>query len=317
MAKYIFKRILMMIPVLFGVLLLVFTMLSFAKGDPAQYLAGADATEEAVQQLRDKWGLDDPYFVRLWNYIKQLVIHFDLGTSYRTGLSVSSEIISRFWVTLSLALSSVALSLIIGVALGVLSATHQGTALDSAAIGVSLVGASVPDFLVALLCSLLFALKLQWLPASGWGELKFFILPVATFAVSRASTLARQTRSAMLEVIRQDYIVTAKAKGVTPFKVVFKHALRNALVPIVTQAGLILGGAIGGAVVAETIFSIPGLGTYILTAVKSRDYPVVQGGVLFTAFGFGIIMLLVDVLYAFIDPRVGARYKKPAKEKNS
>lgn len=309
MLKYIIKRVLMMIPVLLGVTILIFTMLYFADGDPARTLAGADASEEEVQKLRDKWGLNDSYLVRLGNYIKQVVVDQDLGTSYRTGKEVSEEILQRFNVTFSLALISIAFSVLFGVVMGVISAVHQNTWIDSTAVFAALLGASMPGFVLALLLSLLFALKLGWVPPSGWGEPIHLVLPVISFGISHAAALARQTRSSMLEVIRQDYIVTAKAKGLSRFKVIYVHALRNALIPIVTQMGMMLGNSIGGVVVAETIFSIPGLGTYIVQSINARDYPAVQGGILLIAFGFGVIMLLVDVVYAFIDPRIGARYQ--------
>ncbi len=310
MLKYIGKRILMMIPVLVGVIVLIFTLMYFAKGDAASALAGADATAEEIQQIRARLGLDDGYFVRLGNYFKQLLLEGNLGYSYRTGASVSSEVIERFSVSFELAVFSVAFSIIFGTIMGIVAAVKQNTWIDNTAMLLALIGASMPGFLLGLLLSLVFALKLHWLPSGGWGGWEYMVLPVLAFGVSHAGTMARLTRSSMLEVVRQDYIVTAKAKGVSPFKITFVHALRNALIPITTQAGQMLGITIGGVVVAETIFSVPGIGTYIMTAINSRDYPAVQGGILFIALVFGIILLVVDILYAFIDPRIGAQYRK-------
>ncbi len=313
MGKYILKRILMMIPVLLGVTLLIFTLLYFAEGDPARNLLGADATEEEVQELRDEWGLDDPFLVRYGRYLKQLIIDHDLGTSYVTKQEISSEIFSRFQVTVVVALESVFLALIFGTILGVIAAVRQNTWLDNTSMVLALIGASMPGFWVGLVLSILFALTLHWLPASGWGTFQQTILPSVSLALASAGTLARQTRSSMLEVIRQDYIVTAKAKGISRFKVIYVHALRNALIPIVTSAGMQLSWLIGGTVVTETVFSVPGLGMYMVTAINQRDYPVIQGSVLYMAFAFSIVMLLVDILYAFIDPRIRAKYKSGKK----
>lgn len=315
MVKYILKRILMMVPVLVGVIILIFTLMYFAKGDAASALAGADATQEEIQQIREQMGLDDGYFVRLGNYFKQLVVHGNLGYSYRTGASVSAEVVDRFKVSFELALFSVAFSILFGTVMGIVAAVRQSTWIDNLAMLLALVGASMPGFLLGLLLSLIFALKLHWLPSGGWGGIQYMVLPVLAFGVSHAGTMARLTRSSMLEVVRQDYIVTAKAKGVGPFKITFVHAFRNALIPIVTQAGQMLGLTIGGVVVAETIFSVPGIGTYIMTAINSRDFPAVQGGILFIAMVFGIILLVVDILYAFIDPRIGAQYQRRGKKK--
>lgn len=320
MIKYIAKRILMMIPVLIGVTILVFTMLYFANGDPVELIAGSEATQEDMEYIRESLGLNDSYFVRLGRYFKEVLIDHDLGTSYRTGLSVSHDITTRAVTTMSLAVIGMAVAMLVGIPLGIFSATHQGKIGDSIAVSISLIGASCPDFLVAILLSLLFALHWRLLPASGWGKPINYVLPVLSFALSHAAVLARQTRSAMLEVIRQDYIISAKAKGVSKQKLIYHHALRNAMIPIVTQVGIMLGGSVGGAVVAETIFGIPGIGTYVKMAINSRDYPVVQGSVLFTAVSFSIIMLLVDIVYAMIDPRIRAQYasgrKKKSGEKN-
>ncbi|MBD5084665.1 MAG: ABC transporter permease [Clostridiales bacterium] len=315
MLKYCLRRILMMIPVLISVVIVIFTLLYFAKGDPVELILGAEATPDQIQETREELGLNDSYIVRLGRYFKQLLVDHNLGNSYRTGRSVSSDLVSKFWVTMSVAFGSIIFAIVFGLLMGVLAATHQDTIWDTLSVSLALIGSSMPGFLVALLLSLLFALKLGWLEASGWGGFKYMILPIVSYGISHATTIARQTRSSMLEVIRQDYIVTARAKGVSNFKVIYVHALRNALIPIITQIGMMFATAVGGAVVTETIFSIPGIGTYMLTAIKSRDYPVVQGGMLLVAFGFGIVMLLVDIVYAFVDPRIGSKYKTGKKKK--
>lgn len=299
-----------MIPVLLGVSLLVFTLLFFAKGDPARAKLGGDATEEEVWELREEWGLNDSFVVRYVKYMKKVVCEFDLGTSYSTGKSVSEEILSRFSYTLQLALISVALALFFGILMGIIAAVKQFSAIDHISMIAALIGSSMPAFWVGLMMSLLFSLKLKWLPASGWGTWKQMVMPCVAAAIGHAGGVARQTRSSMLEVIRQDYIVTAKAKGVGYLKVIFVHAFRNALLPIITAAGNILGGSLGGAVIIETVFSIPGLGMYMVDAISRRDYPAIQGSTLFLAVMFSIVMLIVDILYAFADPRIKARYKR-------
>lgn len=309
MTKYIGKRILMMVPVLLGVTLLIFTLLYFADGDPARNLLGADATEEEVQELRDEWGLDDPYLVRYGNYMKQLLVDHSLGTSYVNKKEVSGEIIDRFQVSFAVAVESTILAVVFGTVMGVIAAVHQNTWVDNVSMVAALIGASMPGFWIGLVLSIVFALNLGWLPSGGWGTFRESLLPCISLAIGAAGGLARQTRSSMLEVIRQDYIVTAKAKGVSRFKVIYVHALRNALIPVVTAAGATLSWLMGGVVVTETVFSIPGLGMYMVSAINQRDYPVIQGSVLYIALTFSVVMLAVDILYAYIDPRIKARYK--------
>lgn len=308
MLKYFLKRVLWLIPVLLGVILVIFTLLFFTRGDPAVVALGADATEEELFEWRESFGLNDSYFERLGDYLKQLLIHHNLGTSYKTGLSVSRDIWIRFKVTAQLAVLSLIFEILFGVGMGVLAATHQNTPLDRGAMIVALVGNSIPSFAVALLLSLVFALWLRWLPPSGWGSIKYMILPVVSNMIAGSGNLARQSRSSMLEVIRADYVTTARAKGLSNAKVVFKHELKSALVPVITIAGTSFGRSLGGTVVMESVFSIPGLGQYMISAISVRDYPVVQGSVLFLAFAFSIVMLLVDIVYALVDPRIKVRF---------
>lgn len=315
MLRYIVKRIIWMIPVLLGVIIIIFTLLYFTRGDPAAVFAGQDPTPQEMYEWREQYGLNDPYFVRLGNYFKDLLINHDLGRSYQTGLSVSTEIWHRFKVTVLLTSLGIFFEIIFGVGMGILAATHQNTPLDRIAMTIALVGASVPGFAVALIFSLIFALKLGWFPANGWGEAKFLVLPVLSNVIAGSSGFARQTRSSMLEVIRSDYVTTARAKGISSAKVVFKHELKSALIPIITIVGQNFGRNLGGTVVMEQVFSIPGLGTYMVQAINARNYPVVQGSVLFLSLAFSIVMLVVDILYALVDPRIRARFSAGRKKR--
>lgn len=308
MLRYIGKRILWMIPVLLGVILIIFTLLYFTRGDPAAVFAGSDPTPAEMEAWREARGLNDSYFVRLGRYLKELIVDHNLGNSYQTGLSVSGEIWARFKVTAQLAAVCVVFEILFGIGVGVLASTHQNLPLDRISMSAALIGASVPGFAVALIFSLIFALKLGWVPANGWGGLKYMILPVLSNVIAGSSGFARQTRSSMLEVIRSDYVTTAKAKGISSAKVVFKHELKAALIPIITIVGQNFGRALGGTVVMEQVFSIPGLGTYMVQAINARNYPVVQGSVLFLSLAFSIVMLFVDILYALVDPRIRGRF---------
>ena len=309
MLKFILKRILMMIPVILGVTLLVFTMNAISPGDPAQILAGDSATEEAVEQLREELGLNKPFVVRFFDYVKNLALHGDLGMSYKTKRSVSIEIFDRLPTTIGLALVSMALGTIIAIPIGVISAIRQNTYLDNTLMVTALIGVSMPTFWQALMMIILFAVNLRWLPSFGFETWKHWVLPVVTIGTGAAGALARITRSSMLEVIRQDYIRTARAKGQTESKVIVRHALKNSMIPIITAAAIQLGYLMGGTVLAETVFSIPGIGMFMLQSIKSRDYPAVQGGVVVLAIIFCIMNLIVDIVYTFVDPRLKTMYQ--------
>lgn len=310
MAKYILKRLLLLIPVVLGVALLIFIIMSFTPGDPAVIILGENATVEQVAALREKLGLDLPLLVRFYNYVKGIVLNFDFGTSYINGRAVKEEILQRFGYTLKIASFSMVFSLGIGIPLGIIAALNRNTWKDNASMTVALLGISMPTFWFGLMLSIVFALKLRWLPPSGVGSLKNYIMPCLSVAMTGIAQMARQTRSSMLEVIRADYITTARAKGQTERVITFRHALRNALIPVVTQAGSIFGLLMCGTLVSETVFSIPGLGTYMVTAIKSRDYPAIQGAVIMVSIAFSIVMLLVDLLYAAVDPRIRDQFKK-------
>ena len=315
MIRYILKRLLMMIPVLFGVAFVIFTMLYFTTGDPAVQILGEGATPEAIAALREELGLNAPFVVRFFNYIKDLVWYGDLGISYSTNRPVIDEILSRFPTTLELAALSVLIATLIGVFCGIIAAVRQYSIFDNAATVVSLIGASMPNFWQGIMMILLFSVYLGWLPASGFDSPICWIMPAMTIGTSTAASIMRMTRSSMLEVIRKDYIRTARAKGQSEFVVIFHHALKNAMIPVLTTIGLSFGRMMGGAVLTESIFAIPGLGSLIVNAIKARDYPVVQGGVLFIAFVFGFVNLFVDILYAFCDPRIKAMYGSGKKRK--
>lgn len=315
MIKFIFKRLLALIPVLLGVSLIIFSLLYFTPGDPAEYMLGMDATEENVQELREELGLNDPFPVQYANYIKNIVLHFDFGKSYTTKQSVTTELLQRVPATVTLAVLSVAFATIVGVVTGVIAAVKQYSIFDKLATVFALTGVSMPNFWTGLMLIIIFAVNLKWLPPSGFDTPLHWILPSLTVGMASSATIMRQTRSAMLEVIRQDYITTARAKGQKEIIIVFRHALRNAMIPIITVVGISFGGMLGGAILAESIFSIPGIGKLMVDAINVKNYPMVQGGVLFIAFAFSIVNLLVDILYAFVDPRIKSQYKSSGKTK--
>lgn len=309
MLKYIFKRIVMMIPVMFGISLIIFTIMEFTPGDPASLILGEGAPEEAIMALREEMGLNDNFFVKYARYMKN-ALKGDFGISYRNKVPVVDEIASRFPNTLKLTLLGAAISILIGVPVGVISAVKQYSAIDTVSIFLSLILASMPAFWLGLMLILLFSLKLDLLPATGADSWKNFIMPAMTLAAASMASLIRMTRSSMLEVIRQDYIRTAKAKGASNGRVVYRHALRNAMLPVITVIGLNIVRQLGGALITETVFSMPGIGSLMIGAVRTKDIPVVMASVLFVAFAAGIVNLIVDIIYAFIDPRLKSEYAK-------
>lgn len=309
MLKFILKRLVVMVPVLLGVTFIVFSMMYITDGDPARMMLGDLATEEEVAALRDEMGLNDPFLTRYVNYLKGLA-HGDLGISYSTRQPVSKAISERLPATIKLAFLSCLFAMVIGIPIGIISAVRQYSIVDSAARIISLLGISLPNFWLALLLMLFFSVKLGWLPPSGLYGPEYYIMPMISISAVSLATFARTTRSSMLEVIRQDYIRTARAKGQNEWVVVFRHALRNALIPIITIVGVQFATALGGAVVNEQVFGIPGLGKLMVDSIKARDFPVVQGGVLIIALMFSLLNLLIDLLYAFVDPRIKSQYVK-------
>lgn len=308
MHKYIFKRLLMLIPVVIGVSFMVFFIMSLAPGDTARMILGEDAPEEALEEFREEQGLNDPVLVQYGNYMIKLV-KGDLGESYKTGRPVRTEIFSRFPDTLRLAFWGMVFAVVLSIPIGIISATKQYSALDSVSMVFALLGVATPNFWLGLLLIIVFSLHLRWFPSAGAVGWRSLVLPVITLGTGCMANITRTTRSSMLEVIRQDYIRTAKAKGVSHKVTIWKHALKNALIPVVTVIGLQFGSLLGGAVLTETVFAWPGVGTYLVNSIKAKDTPAVLGCVIIFSICFSIVNLLVDILYAFIDPRIKSKYK--------
>ncbi|OPZ38363.1 MAG: Glutathione transport system permease protein GsiC [Synergistetes bacterium ADurb.BinA166] len=308
MLKYITRRILFLLPILIGVSFIVFTLLYLTPGDPARMVLGDQATEEAVREFRDKEGLNDPFLVQYGRYVYKAV-QGDIGRSYMTRLPVAREIMNAFPYTVKLALFSMLIAIVLGIPFGIISAIKQYSLFDSVMMIFAMVGLSMPVFWLGILLILFFSVHLRWLPSSGFNTIAAMILPSVTLAAQSIAIVTRMTRSSMLEVVRQDYIRTVRAKGQKESVVIWRHALGNALIPVVTVVGLQFGNLLGGAVLTESIFSIPGVGRLMVDAIKMRDYPLVQGGVLFIAVAFSLVNLLVDLLYAWLDPRIKAQYR--------
>ncbi len=313
MLKYIGKRLLVLIPTLLCITFLVQLFLAITPGDPARLMAGNQASEEEVEALREEMGLNDPVLVRYAHYMINL-FQGNLGKSFRTKNPVISEISERFPYTLLLVFISVILSLLIGIPTGIYAATHQYSWKDNLSILLSLFFVSMPSFWFALLLIQFLCVKLKILPVAGVDSWVGWILPCLTCALAYAASVARQMRSNMLEVIRQDYIVTVRAKGQVERKILYRHALKNAIIPIVQIVGSLFGMSLGGAMIAEVIFSVPGLGSYMLTGLTNRDYPVIQATTFFMSLVFSIVIILVDILFAFIDPRIRSQYVRRKKK---
>ena len=309
MTRYIIKRMLLLIPIIIGVSFLVYCIMSLTPGfnDPGRILLGMDATQEAVERVNRLFGADKPFFTRYFNYMGGIV-QGDFGLSYRTQQSVTSEILRRFPVTLRVTLLSIFLSIIIGIPIGVISAVRQYYLIDYISRVISMMMTAIPSFWLGLVFLLLFSLHLGWLPSSGIQSWQGYILPSLSLSIVSMGLMIRITRSSMLEVVRQDYIRTARAKGMREGSIIMRHGLRNALIPVVTVAGTTFGTQLGGAVIIESVFAVPGLGTYILAAVNNRDLPCVLGAVILLAASFGLINLAVYIIYTFIDPRIKGMY---------
>ncbi|MEL6261364.1 MAG: ABC transporter permease [Cyanobacteria bacterium J06626_6] len=336
MGRYILGRLLQLIPVLLGISLLVFAFLHLIPGDPAVTMLGDRATPEALEVLRDRMGLNEPLPLQYLTFLGNL-LQFDLGTSIFTGVPILEEIKTRWPATFELSLVAMLIALLVGIPAGVVAAVKKNSIVDNLFMSGSLLGVSMPVYWLGLLLVYLFAVNLQWLPPSGrigvnvafgfrpitgffildavlQGNFKalgdivaHLILPAVTLSTIPLAIIARITRSAMLEVLSQDYIRTARSKGLKELRVIGKHALKNAMLPVITIVGLEFGTLLGGAILTETIFSWPGIGSWIYGGILQRDYPIVQGGVVFVAFVFVLINLLVDISYAFLDPRIQYR----------
>ena len=307
MLVFILKRLLLMIPVLLGISIVVLLLLEITPGDPAAMMLGTQATPERIEALHEQLGLNKPIHIRYVNFLNG-VVHGDFGTSYLTKRPVYDDMILRIPYTLILVGISISFSVILGIPLGIFAATHHNTWKDNGAMFIALFFVSMPVFWFSLLLVRLFGVQLRWFPISGIDTWQGWVLPVVSMSLGFIATIARQTRSNMLEVIRQDYIVTAKAKGLPEYKVTLRHALKNALIPVIMVVGSLFGLMIGGALITEVIFGIPGLGQYTLAGLTGRDYPVIQGSVFILSVMFSIVILLVDVVFAIVDPRIRSQY---------
>ncbi len=308
MYRYIIKRLFLLIPVILGSAFIIFMIMNIAPGDITDVIA-AEADEEAVVELKSSLGLDRPLVVQYVEYIGKL-FRGDLGRSYYNNNNVFEEFCQRFPNTLQLAGWGLVVGILISIPIGILSAVKQYSIWDNAGMVVALIGVSMPAFWEGLLLILLFSLNLGWLPSGGNTMPFAIVLPAVTTGTRMAATITRMTRSSMLEVIRQDYIYTARAKGLSEKRVIFNHAFRNALIPVITTAGISFGSSIGGAVVTETVFSWPGVGKLVVESIGRRDIPMVLGCIVLITVCICIVNLLVDLLYAFVDPRIKAQYKK-------
>lgn len=309
MIRYIGKRLLQMIPILLIVAILIFSLMSMVPGDPVQMMLGDTATAEQIAEVKESLGLDKPFLVRLGNYLLD-ILHLDFGNSYTQGTAVGKELLARFPKTLTLAFFSILFTIAIGIPIGIQCAINANKLSDKVWMFLTMLGNSMPGFWLALLLVILFSVQLKWLPSNGDSSLKYFILPVIANSIGSLADIARQTRSSMLEVIRSDFVVTARSKGLSEKDVIWKHALPNALIPIITLCGSRFGFMLGGTVIIESVFSIAGIGTYMVNGINSRDYPIVQGSIIYIAFIFAFIMLITDLVYAYVDPRIKAQYVK-------
>ena len=289
MLKFTMKRLVYLVLVLVGVSFLVFLLLYMTPGDPVRMMLGESATPEAQAELRLELGLDDPFLVQYGRYIKNIVVHQDLGTSYSTRRPVLDEIMTVFPNTVKLATAAIIIAVILGTFLGIVSAVRQNSLLDNAVMVLALIGTSAPIFWIGILMIILFSVNLGWLPPSGFGSFKQLIMPALALGMQSTAVVARMTRSSMLEVIRQDFVKTARAKGQKESVVIMKHVFRNALIPVITVVGLQFGTLLGGAMLTEVVFSIPGVGRLMIEAIKQRDFPIVQGSVLFVAACFSLV----------------------------
>jgi peptide/nickel transport system permease protein len=331
MKWYITKRLLMLIPVLLGVSILAFSLIRLAPGDPAVTIAGQHASPQVISAIREKYGLDKPLTTQYWVWLRQ-VLKGDLGRSIVSNEYVTKEILERFPNTIELTLLSMIFAMAIGCIAGIISASRQYSVFDYSFMGLAIFGVSMPVFWLGIMLMMIFGVWLRWLPISGrismmisfqritgfylldsliagnfaafFSSLRYLILPSVALSTIPMATIARVTRSSMLEVLRQDFIRTERAKGLSERVVIYKHAVRNAMIPVITVIGLNFGLLLAGAILTETVFSWPGIGRYVVNAVYMRDYPVVQGCVLFFALMFVIVNLITDIVYVYIDPRI-------------
>lgn len=315
MIRYILKRILMLIPVVVAVAIVIFTLMYFVPGDPAEIILGGQVTQEQKDALYEQLGLDQPYIVQLGRYLYDTFIRLDLGSSWINSKSVSEELFSRLPKTMIFAIAAMVIQVVLGVPLGIYAATHHNRFGDQLTMIIALAGVSIPSFWLALMLMLVFGVNLKWLPVYGVEQWQGWILPVICGSLGVLAQMARQARSSMLEVIRSDFIDTAKAKGLSRRTIIYKYALPNGLIPIVQTLGNAFGTSLGGTLIIETVFSIPGVGMYLQQGIGTRDRPIVRSSVVVLSILFSLIMLLVDLAFAFIDPRIKAQYSRGGRVK--
>lgn len=303
MTLFILKRLAQIIPVTLGVTLVVFLIMQMIPGDPAIILAGEGASQETVNELRENLGLNKPLAIQYTDYIKNL-LQGDMGHSLKNNQPVFEEITARLPITIELAFYSILITIVLGLIAGIISAIRPYSFMDVGLMIVALLGISLPSFWLGILLIYVFSVQLHWLPVAGWESAKHIILPAVTLGAGGAAIVARMTRSSMLEVVHQDYIRTAKAKGLKGYIIILKHALRNALIPVITVVGLQFGSLLGGTVLVESVFAVNGLGRMIVDAIRTRDIPIVQGGVLVASLIFVFINLFVDILYRIFNKRM-------------
>ncbi|MDO4838587.1 MAG: ABC transporter permease [Clostridia bacterium] len=308
MLKYAGKRILMIIPTLILIIAIIFVILSFIPSSPGRIILGMNAKEEQVIALNEQLGWYDSLPVKFIKYLKGIFLEGDFGDSYKHSVPVFDLLLPKFGVTALLALLACAVSALVGIPSGILSAVKKHSVADGVTTVLAMLLGSVPSFFLGVLMILIFSLRLGWLPSNGIKDWTGYIMPVLTLALPSAAYLSRMTRTTMLEALEQDYIRTARAKGCKPSRIIFRHALRNALMPVVTQLGMSFAGLLGGAMITEQVFGLPGFSESILSAIQSKDVPVIMGSTIFIAAMFMVVMLVVDLLYAVLDPRVGAKY---------
>jgi peptide/nickel transport system permease protein len=298
----------MMIPIIIGVSFLIFIIIDLVPGDPGSNLLGPGARQEDIDLMNEQLGYNRPLLQRYGIYMYNAIFKLDVGKSYSTKKTVFTEVVDRLPISLTVAFNAIMFSLVFGVPLGVLSAVKQNTVFDRVPTGLALLLASQPAFLIGLVLMLIFSLRLGWFPVTGVASWKSYVMPMIALGLPYGGRQLRFTRSSMLETIRQDYIRTAKAKGVPSRVVIWKHAMKNALLPVITVAGNSFGILIGSAIATETLFGLPGLGTFVVMGIKQKDIPVVTGGIIILAVIFSFVILAVDISYAFVDPRIRAKY---------
>lgn len=300
----------MCVLVIISAAFVIFTIMYFVPGDPAKIMLGEGVPVEMIEAKREELGLNDPYLVRLGRFLSDTFLHFNLGNSYSTGLPITVELVARLPRTIALGVAGILVDALIAIPLGIIAGLKVGKWQSTVLSVGAMVLACLPDFWVALMLIILFSVKLGVLPSFGIGGIEYYIMPVIAISIGGIGGELRQTRSGMLDVMKSDFVTTARAKGVPERRVVLRHMLPNALIPVVTVVGASFARVIGGTVIIEQIFAIPGVGMYMLDAINSRDYPVVQGSVLILAAMTSLTMLLVDLIYALIDPRIKASYSK-------